>query len=179
MDERVWCGWTWLACTTWPQPEHLWDALEWRLRARPSSPTSVCDLTNALMEEWSKIPINTLLNIMESLPRRAEAVRAAKGRPILYQTLWNKNRISLKFICKSRQASEHFWQNSVYLLDVEQMEMNSWWCQFSSLLQLNQWRRYQEMVQSHSPPNALSCEPSQTLSSKCLSKTDCRELKMV
>ena len=38
--------------------EHFWDELERRLRARPSCPTSVCDLTNALLEEWSKIPIN-------------------------------------------------------------------------------------------------------------------------
>ena len=30
--------------------EHLWDELERRLRARPSRPTSVCDLTNALLE---------------------------------------------------------------------------------------------------------------------------------
>ena len=39
--------------------EHLWDELEQTLRARPSCPTSVCDLTNVLLEEWSKIPINT------------------------------------------------------------------------------------------------------------------------
>ncbi|KAK3535289.1 hypothetical protein QTP70_007432 [Hemibagrus guttatus] len=49
--------------------EHLWDELEWRLRARPSRPTSVPDLTNVLLEERSKIPINTLLNLVESLPR--------------------------------------------------------------------------------------------------------------
>ena len=61
------------------QIEHLWDELEWRLRARPSRLTSVCDLTNALLEEWSKIPINSLVNLVESLPRRAEAVIAAKG----------------------------------------------------------------------------------------------------
>ena len=42
-------------------------------------PTSVCDLTNALLEEWSKISINTLLNLVESLPRRVEAVIAAKS----------------------------------------------------------------------------------------------------
>ena len=36
--------------------EQLWDELEQRLRARPSHPTSVCDLTNALLEEWSKFP---------------------------------------------------------------------------------------------------------------------------
>ncbi len=59
--------------------EHLWDELEWRLRARPSRPTSVCDLTNALLEEWSKTPINTLQNLVESLPRRVEAVTPAKG----------------------------------------------------------------------------------------------------
>ena len=39
--------------------EHLWDELDQRLRARPSCPTSVSDLTYALVEEWSKIPINT------------------------------------------------------------------------------------------------------------------------
>ena len=79
--------------------EHLWDELERRLRARPSGPTSVPDLTNALLEEWSKIPINTLLNLVESLPRRAEAVIAAKAGPTSYQTLWMKNGMSLKFIC--------------------------------------------------------------------------------
>ncbi|KAK3518759.1 hypothetical protein QTP70_011551 [Hemibagrus guttatus] len=52
--------------------EHLWDELERRLRARPSHPTSVPDLTNALLED-------TLLNLVESLPRRVEAVIAAKG----------------------------------------------------------------------------------------------------
>ena len=60
--------------------EHLWDELEQRLRARSSCPTSVCDLTNALLEEWSKIPINTLLNLVESLLRRVEAVIAAKAK---------------------------------------------------------------------------------------------------
>ncbi|MCJ8736326.1 hypothetical protein PDJAM_G00258380 [Pangasius djambal] len=64
--------------------EHLWDELERRLRARPSRPTSVCYLTNALLEEWSKIPINTLLNLVDSLPRRVEAVIAAKGGPTSY-----------------------------------------------------------------------------------------------
>ncbi|KAL0151286.1 hypothetical protein M9458_053477, partial [Cirrhinus mrigala] len=64
--------------------EHLWDELERRLRARPSRPTSVCDLTNALLKEWSKIPIKTLLNLVDSLPRRVEAVIAAKGGPTSY-----------------------------------------------------------------------------------------------
>ena len=64
--------------------EHLWDELEQRLRARPSHPTVVCDLINALMEERSKISINTLPNLVESLPSRVEAVIAAKGGPTSY-----------------------------------------------------------------------------------------------
>ena len=64
--------------------EDLWDELEQRLRTRPSGPTSVFDLTNVLLEEWSKIPINTLLNLVDSLPRRVEAVLAAKGGPTSY-----------------------------------------------------------------------------------------------
>jgi len=64
--------------------KHLWDELEQRLRARPSRPTSVSDLTDALLEDWSKIPINALLNLAESLPRRVEAVIAAKGDPTSY-----------------------------------------------------------------------------------------------
>jgi len=44
----------------------------------------VPDLTNALLKEWSKIPKNTLLNLVESLPRRVEAVIAANGGPTPY-----------------------------------------------------------------------------------------------
>ena len=50
---------------------------------------------------------------MESLPRRAEAVIAAKGGPTSYWTLWIKNGMSLKFICESRHVSQYFRQYSV------------------------------------------------------------------
>ena len=61
--------------------EHLWDELERKLRARSSCPTSVPDLINALQNEWAPIPTETLQNLVESLPRRVEAVIAAKGEP--------------------------------------------------------------------------------------------------
>jgi len=44
----------------------------------------VPDLTNAILEEWSKIPINILLNLVKSLPRRVVAVLAAKRGPTPY-----------------------------------------------------------------------------------------------
>jgi len=64
--------------------EHLWDELERISRARPSRPTSVSDVTNVLLEEWSTISINTLLNLVESLPTRVAAVIAANGGTTSY-----------------------------------------------------------------------------------------------
>jgi len=66
------------------QIQHLWVELEWRLRASSSLPTSVHDLINSLQEVRSKMYINTLQNLVESLPRRFEAVIAAKGGSTLY-----------------------------------------------------------------------------------------------
>ena len=59
--------------------EHLWDELERRLRARPNRPTSVPDLTNALVAEWKQISAAMFQHLVESLPRRVEPVIAAKG----------------------------------------------------------------------------------------------------
>ena len=63
--------------------EHHWDELEPRLRARPNRPTSVPDLANALVAEWKPVPA-AMFQLVESLPRRVEAVIAAKGGPTAY-----------------------------------------------------------------------------------------------
>ena len=62
--------------------EHLWDELERRLRARPNRPTSVPNLTNALVTEWKQVLIAMIQHLVESLPRRVEAVIAAKGNQL-------------------------------------------------------------------------------------------------
>lgn len=49
--------------------------------ARPSRPSSVSDLANVLLEQQSKISMNALLNLLESLARGVEAV---KGDPTSY-----------------------------------------------------------------------------------------------
>ncbi len=43
--------------------EHLWDELKWKLQDRPS--TSLPDLTNALLDKWTKITTKTLQNLVE------------------------------------------------------------------------------------------------------------------
>ena len=58
---------------------HLWDVLERRLRARPKCPTSVPDLTNALVAEWKQVPAAMFQHLVESIPRRLEAVIAPNG----------------------------------------------------------------------------------------------------
>ena len=64
--------------------EHLWDELEHRLRARPNHPTSVTNLTNVLVAEWKQDPAAMFQHLAESLPRRVEAVIAAKRGPTPY-----------------------------------------------------------------------------------------------
>ena len=56
---------------------YLWDDLERWLRARPNRPMSVPDLTNALLAEWKQVPAAMFQQLVESLPRREEAVTAA------------------------------------------------------------------------------------------------------
>ena len=59
--------------------EHLWDELERRLWARPNRPTSVTNLTNALVAEWKQVSAAMFQHLVENLPRRVEAVIAATG----------------------------------------------------------------------------------------------------
>jgi hypothetical protein len=64
--------------------EYLWDELDRRLWARPNRPSSVPELTNTLVAEWKQVPAAMFQNLVENLPRRAEAIIAANGRPTPY-----------------------------------------------------------------------------------------------
>ena len=66
-----------------PPIAHRWDELERRLRARPNRPTLVANFTNVLAAEWKQVPAAMFQHLVESLPRKAEAV-IAKGGPIPY-----------------------------------------------------------------------------------------------
>ena len=57
----------------------------WTLeQAHHHRPTSVLDLTNALVAEWKQNPAAMFQHPVESLPRRVEAVIAAKEGPTPY-----------------------------------------------------------------------------------------------
>jgi transposase len=48
--------------------EHLWDELKCRLRVRSNRPTSVPDLTNALVAEWKQVPAALFQHLVETFP---------------------------------------------------------------------------------------------------------------
>jgi transposase len=64
--------------------EHLWDVLERRIRARPTHPRNLEELMDALTEEWETIEPDVLRNLVESMPRRVQAVIEANGYPTRY-----------------------------------------------------------------------------------------------
>jgi hypothetical protein len=64
--------------------EHLWCTLETKVRSRYPPPTSLKELEAVLTEEWTKIPLETIQKLYESIPRRIQAVITGKGGPTPY-----------------------------------------------------------------------------------------------
>lgn len=58
--------------------EHLWDVLQRRLRDRPAA-ANLNDLAEMLQEEWNNIPREIIENLINSMPRRCQEVRLARG----------------------------------------------------------------------------------------------------
>lgn len=59
--------------------EHLWDILKRRIRARNPVPNSIETLRNAAHEEWNRIPQEVIRNLLQSMPRRMQAVIRVRG----------------------------------------------------------------------------------------------------
>lgn len=64
--------------------EPLWSTLEARIRSRFPPPSSLKELEKALIDEWYKIPVETVRKLYDSIPRRVEAVLVADGGPTRY-----------------------------------------------------------------------------------------------
>ena len=70
----------WPACSPDLNPiEHAWDMLGRRIAARPVPPTTIPELEVALLDEWHNIPQELIDNLIDSMPRRCEAVLAVRG----------------------------------------------------------------------------------------------------
>lgn len=62
--------------------EHLWAHLENQLKKYTISNKN--DLIKAIKDEWTKIDSSVCRNLVESMPRRLEAVIKGKGFPTKY-----------------------------------------------------------------------------------------------
>ena len=59
--------------------EHLWEHLKRQLAGYEQSPKGVLELWERIEKEWNAIPAPTCQTLIESMPRRVEAVLKAKG----------------------------------------------------------------------------------------------------
>lgn len=59
--------------------EHAWDALQTRISQLPVAPTTLDELTDALVQEWAQIPNQVFQNLVLSFTRRCQAVINARG----------------------------------------------------------------------------------------------------
>jgi hypothetical protein len=54
------------------------------VQKRENFPRTIDELKVALREEWSKFDVLILRRVVDSIPRRIEAVLGAEGRPTKY-----------------------------------------------------------------------------------------------
>ena len=59
--------------------EHLWNELERRQQARPYRPTSVPDLTNALVAEWKQVPAAMFQHLVAKPSQKSGGCYCNKG----------------------------------------------------------------------------------------------------
>src|SRR5260221_12564976 len=72
--------------TEWPSQspdlnpiEHLWNHVKKKLGEYEEPPSGVHELWDQFQEEWEKIEPSVCQNLIESMPRRIEAVLKARG----------------------------------------------------------------------------------------------------
>ncbi len=59
--------------------EHVWDALDGRIRQHVPVPANIQQLCTAIEEEWTNITQATINNLINSMQRRCGAMREANG----------------------------------------------------------------------------------------------------
>ena len=59
--------------------EHFWGCLKRRLAEHGNSPNGTHELWERVQVEWERIPVEKCQRLIESMPRRVQAVLKAKG----------------------------------------------------------------------------------------------------
>ncbi len=64
--------------------EHVWDMLQVAISARPVKPITIQDQRQALLEEWVRIPQDSIRGLISSTRRRCQSVINANGNHTRY-----------------------------------------------------------------------------------------------
>ena len=64
--------------------EHVWNYVNLRIRARKDQPSNITQLKQTIEEEWYAVPVAYIQSLYESMPRRIEALKKAKGSHTKY-----------------------------------------------------------------------------------------------
>ena len=59
--------------------EHVWDEMKRRLRRQVLAPRNSQELRNVVVQEWENLPQGVIQNLIQSMPRRLQAVVTARG----------------------------------------------------------------------------------------------------
>ena len=79
-EENEICVMEWPAQSPDMNPiEHLWNELDRRLRASGHLPTNRDEHWEKILEEWGKIDVEVVRNLIRSMPRRVADLVKAKG----------------------------------------------------------------------------------------------------
>ena len=88
LEEMGWIRW---GSGSWPSNspdlnpiEHLWYILKCQIKRRKRQPRNRKELIIALQEEWQKIDMDIVSNLIGSMPRRLAVVIKAQGGPSGY-----------------------------------------------------------------------------------------------
>ena len=99
------------------------------------------ELETALWEEWNQIPRNIYMNLIESMPRRIEAVISNNGWPTRYWLYIQTSKISgVVIMCVFKQLfffgdnknfgdhfKKHFWTNFLFFLTIILLDIIKIW----------------------------------------------------
>lgn len=90
-DTKEWLARNSIECLQWPSCsqdmnpiEYVWNYVNQKIRERKDQPSSFVKLRQMLEEEWYAVPATYIRSLYESMPRRIEALRKAKGSHTKY-----------------------------------------------------------------------------------------------